>query len=235
MESNDIAMIAISKCFEHFGIDQMPSKDEQIRWRHLVERCRLTLLKVDLIFSEIAAENESLKMEKIFSAFSRSAHVHSYIPKHDEFNQSNKRVCAYCRDSGYATTYHPRNRELLTTVLCFCDSGKILQTPPAPQKPSSARSAEEPNVRQAVMLFHQHETERLELWQKRHGLEMEDRDEFFRIFKLRFLAKLPQLFQPMKPTPVNTKNAQVGGLPASVNEHELAFAAYHNGDERGWE
>ena len=85
------------------------------------------------------------------------------------------------------------------------------------------------------MLYHQHECERLALWQKRHGLEMEDRDEFFRIFKLRFLVKLPELFKPVKPNPVNTKNAHVGGLPASVNEHELAFAAYHNGDERGWE
>jgi len=237
MTSSDIAMIAIRECFEHFDIDQMPSKDEQTRWRHLVERCKLTVSQVRSILSETAAENESLSMDKIFPAFSRIAFAQSVVIKEEEADRTGKRECAYCRDQGMATCYNPRNPKLLVSVVCMCDTGAALSERLNGAKNATAHHSArtESSVRQAVMLFHQHETERLELWQKRHGLEMEDRDEFFRIFKLRFLAKLPELFKPAKPIAVNTKNAQVGGLPASVNEHELAFAAYHNGDERGWE
>ena len=237
MTSSDIAMIAIRECFEHFDIDQMPSKDEQTRWRHLVERCKLNVSQVRSILSEIAAENESLSMDKIFPAFSRTAFDQSVVIKDEEADRTGKRECAYCRDQGMATCYNPRNPKLLVSVVCMCDTGSALMERMNGAKNATAchSARTESTVRQAVMLYHQHECERLALWQKRHGLEMEDRDEFFRIFKLRFLVKLPELFKPVKPNPVNTKNAHVGGLPASVNEHELAFAAYHNGDERGWE
>jgi hypothetical protein len=234
MTPKDIANIAIRTCFEHYGHDDMPATAEQLRWKQLVEQCRLKAHQVDAILSEMAAEHERLKSAEIFPIFQRIAFAQSIVAKEQREERSGKTDCAYCRGTGFAPTYNPNNPQQTVSVLCLCGEGVRQQERMATAKnPVKIPSAKIESVtRNAVFLFHQHESERLEQWQKDRGLNPDHRDQFFRKFKSMYLAKLPALF---KTVPKLATNAQVGGLPATVDERELQLAAYHNGDERGWE
>ena len=234
MTSSDIANIAIRTCFEHYGHDDMPATAEQLRWKQLVTLWCIKPRHVDAILSEMAAAHENLKASEIFPIFERILISLSSAKKEQEKDRSGETTCAYCRGKGFATMYDPNNRQQTVAVFCLCGEGVRQQdrmaTAKNPVKMPSAKMDSE--VRTGVLRFHQHESERLEQWQKDRGLNPDNRDQFFRKFKSMYLAKLPALF---KTVPKLATNAQVGGLPATVDERELQLAAYHNGDERGWE
>ena len=233
-DSNEITNLAIYESHDHFGIETMPTPADRLKWKHLIERCRLNGRQVRAIISEVAGEHDKLTGPQVFEQFSKAAFAYVAIRKEQAQEQTGKRDCAYCRGTGFAPIYNPKNPATTASVICLCDAGnqqhERISTSKNPIKMKFARLDSE--TRSAVMLFHAHETERLEQWQKERGLDMADAEEFRRKFKSRYLAKLPALFNPV---PKLAKNAEVGGLPATVDEREMALAAYHNGDERGWE